>query len=197
MRKNKALDDYSCVPCNSGCVETSLHVSFECSFGLLFCAFDHLSGLKINFHKSQLFCYDTAKERELEYSEIFGCNKGHYPFKYLGIPIHHRKLSNEDWNDIIERFKKRVSGWKGKILSVGGRLVLINSILTSLTMFIVGVSRPGVPGPTSELSPRAPAQMGRRETEREGGGSRRETGVRGGNPAAFVFVPRSGRVRLQ
>jgi hypothetical protein len=55
----------------------------------------------------------------------------------------------------------------------------------------------GVPGPTSKLSPRAPAQMGRRETEREGGGSRRETGVRGGNPAAFVFVPRPGRVRLQ
>jgi hypothetical protein len=27
----------------------------------------------------------------------------------------------------------------------------------------------GVPGPTSELSPRAPAQMSRREAEREGG----------------------------
>jgi hypothetical protein len=27
----------------------------------------------------------------------------------------------------------------------------------------------GVPGPTSEMSPRAPAQMGRREAEREGG----------------------------
>jgi hypothetical protein len=53
----------------------------------------------------------------------------------------------------------------------------------------------GVPGPTSEMSPRAPAQMGRRETEREGG--RQETGVRGGNPTAFVFVPRPGRVRLQ
>jgi hypothetical protein len=34
----------------------------------------------------------------------------------------------------------------------------------------------GVPGPTSKLSPRAPAQMGRRETEREGG----KTGVGGG-----------------
>jgi hypothetical protein len=55
----------------------------------------------------------------------------------------------------------------------------------------------GVPGPTSKLSSRAPTQMGRRETEREGGkGSRRETGVTGGNPAAFVFVPRPGRVRL-
>jgi hypothetical protein len=47
---------------------------------------------------------------------------------------------------------------------------------------VVSVSNPGVPGPTSKLSPRAPAQMGRRETEREGGGSRRETGVRGGIP---------------
>jgi hypothetical protein len=27
----------------------------------------------------------------------------------------------------------------------------------------------GVPKPTSEMSPRAPAQMGRREAEREGG----------------------------
>jgi hypothetical protein len=49
----------------------------------------------------------------------------------------------------------------------------------------------GVLGPTSELSPRAPAQMGRRETEREGDRRKR------GNPAAFVFVPRPGRVRLQ
>jgi hypothetical protein len=56
--------------------------------------------------------------------------------------MHHKKLSNEDWNDIIERFKKRVSGWKGKILSVGGRLVLINSILTSLTMFLLSFEIP-------------------------------------------------------
>jgi hypothetical protein len=56
----------------------------------------------------------------------------------------------------------------------------------------------GVPGPTSEMSLRAPAQMGRRETEREGG-KKGAAGAkeRGGNPAAFVFVPRPGRVRLQ
>jgi hypothetical protein len=51
-------------------------------------------------------------------------------------------------------------------------LWLIKRILDS-----VGVLRPGVPGPTSEMSPRAPAQMGRREAEREGGkkGGRRRT----------------------
>jgi hypothetical protein len=55
----------------------------------------------------------------------------------------------------------------------------------------------GVPGPTSELSPRAPAQMGRREAEREGGraaGGRQAWEV---EPAAFVLAPRLGRVRLQ
>ena len=29
---------------------------------LLLCAFEQLSGLKINFHKSEIFCYGAAKE---------------------------------------------------------------------------------------------------------------------------------------
>jgi hypothetical protein len=41
-----------------------------------------------------------------------------------------------------------------------------------------------VPGPTSKLSPRVPAQMGRSETEHKGGGGR-ETAK--GKPAAFVL----------
>jgi hypothetical protein len=55
----------------------------------------------------------------------------------------------------------------------------------------------GVPGPTSKLSPRAPAQMGRRETEREGGRQPEGDGRERWNPVAFVFVLRPGRVRLQ
>jgi hypothetical protein len=53
----------------------------------------------------------------------------------------------------------------------------------------------GVPGPTSKLSSRAPAQMGRRETEHEGGkleGDRRKGETRG-----LRVVLRPGRVRLQ
>jgi hypothetical protein len=55
----------------------------------------------------------------------------------------------------------------------------------------------GVPGPTSKLSPRAPAQMGRRETEREGGRSRRETGVKGETRGLRVCpAPRSGALAV-
>jgi hypothetical protein len=44
-----------------------------------------------------------------------------------------------------------------------------------ILMYLSAFRDRGVPGPTSEMSSRAPAQMGRREAEREGGkkGSRR------------------------
>ena len=73
---------------------------------------------------------------EQQYSQLFGCQSGKYPFIYLGIPMHFRKLSNADWR-IVEKFEKKLSRWKGKHMSVGGRLVLINSVLTSLAMFML------------------------------------------------------------
>jgi hypothetical protein len=43
--------------------------------------------------------------------------------------MHVRKLSNKDWKVTEDRIEKRLSGQEGKLLSVGGRLVLINSVL--------------------------------------------------------------------
>ena len=54
---------------------------------------------------------------------------------------------------------------------------------------LVGVSTRGVPGPTSKLSLRVPAQMGRRETEHKGENSK-------GKPRPYVVL-RPGRMRLQ
>jgi hypothetical protein len=53
--------------------------------------------------------------------------------------MHHKKLSNSDWLIIEERFqkKKKLCSWKEKLLSVGGQLILINSVLTSLTMYML------------------------------------------------------------
>jgi hypothetical protein len=38
---------------------------------------------------------------------------------------------------VENRIEKRLNGWKGQMLSVGARVVLINSVLTSLPMFIM------------------------------------------------------------
>jgi len=103
----------------------------------ILCAFEQLLGLKINFHKSEIFFFDEVKNYESQYMELFGCNPGTFPICYLGIPIHYRKLSNNDWMKIQERFEKRLSSWKVKNLSTGGRLTLINSVLSNLPMYMM------------------------------------------------------------
>jgi hypothetical protein len=47
-------------------------------------------------------------------------------------------------------------------------LLYVLDIKILMLMLFVGVSTRGVPGPTSKLSLRVPAQMGRREMERKG-----------------------------
>jgi hypothetical protein len=55
----------------------------------------------------------------------------------LRISMHYRKLSNKDWEQIEERIKNKLSSWKEKYLSVEGRLVLVNYVLSSLPIFII------------------------------------------------------------
>ena len=53
---------------------------------LVLCLSEQLSGLKINFNKSELFCIGRAKEEQEAYKELFVCELGSLPFTYLGIP---------------------------------------------------------------------------------------------------------------
>jgi len=50
---------------------------------------------------------------------------------YLGLPIG----GNAFWEPIIDRIKARLSGWKSKHLSLGGRLVLLMFVLSSLPIY--------------------------------------------------------------
>jgi hypothetical protein len=104
---------------------------------LLLTTFEQMSRLQINFHKSELFCYELAKEYELQFAHLFSCGIGTLPFKYLGIPMIHRRLRNSNYQGVIDRFEKRLSTWKAKFLSSGGRLVLLNSVLSSLPIFMM------------------------------------------------------------
>jgi hypothetical protein len=104
---------------------------------LLLCAFVQVSGLKINFHKTELFCFGNAQDHLDQYAEQFGCKSGDFPIRYLGIPIHFRKLRNAEWRKVKERFERRLGSWKGKHLSIGEHLTLINLVLSSLPMYMM------------------------------------------------------------
>ena len=52
---------------------------------LIFTTFEQLSGLKINYHKSELYCFGDAKQEQDNYMGIFRCQVAETPFTYLGI----------------------------------------------------------------------------------------------------------------
>jgi hypothetical protein len=47
------------------------------------------------------------------------------------------KNQNSNLREIEERVEKRLANLKGKLISIGGRLTLINSILSSLPIYMM------------------------------------------------------------
>jgi hypothetical protein len=43
---------------------------------LILSSFEQLFGLKINFHKSELFCFGEAQDVVNAYTDLFGCGQG-------------------------------------------------------------------------------------------------------------------------
>jgi hypothetical protein len=93
---------------------------------LIFTAFKQLSGLKINFYKSELFCFSEAQDEAALYAKLFSYEQGQFPSRYLGISFHYWRITIAEWKLVEERLQKRLNSWKGKLLSLGGRLVLTN-----------------------------------------------------------------------
>ena len=48
---------------------------------LVLCLFKQLSGLKINFHKSKVFCFGRAKDEQEAYKQLLGCELGSLPLR--------------------------------------------------------------------------------------------------------------------
>ncbi|XP_071700079.1 uncharacterized protein [Rutidosis leptorrhynchoides] len=64
-----------------------------------------------------------------------GCSKGMFPFIYLGLPIGVNMNSLSNCKLLEDRFIKKLSGWKVSLLSFGGRLTLLKSVLGSLGVY--------------------------------------------------------------
>jgi hypothetical protein len=68
-------------------------------------------------------------------ANALNCKEGGFPFTYLGFPMADRALTMSDWEGLIGSLGHRVDPWQGRFMSSAARLTLINSCLTSLTIF--------------------------------------------------------------
>jgi hypothetical protein len=104
---------------------------------ILYC-FEWLSGLKINYHKSEAYIFEKREDEEVRIVKVLNCRLGMLPMTYLGIPISDCKMGKVALWGVSEKVAKRIPPWKGKFMSSGGRLILTNSSLSSLPIYTMG-----------------------------------------------------------
>ncbi|GJZ52128.1 reverse transcriptase domain, reverse transcriptase zinc-binding domain protein [Tanacetum coccineum] len=97
------------------------------------------SGPKINIHKSNVYGVGVSSNEVEIMASYTGCEASFFPFTYLDLLIGSNMRRIANWQPLIDRFKARLSGWKANLLSIGGRLTLIKSVLGSLGNYYLSI----------------------------------------------------------
>lgn len=94
------------------------------------------TSLHVNFSKSFLVPINISDSRTLHLANTFGCKVGSMPFTYLGLPLGTTKPTLQEFSPLLTRIERRLSGIS-KFLSYNGRLIMVNSVLSTLPTFYV------------------------------------------------------------
>jgi hypothetical protein len=74
---------------------------------LLFC-FEEMSGLRINYNKSEVFVVGGDGQHAEAFAQAFNCKSDHFPMKYLGIPIDKDRISKKTLSEPANKVERRL-----------------------------------------------------------------------------------------
>ncbi|KAL2225027.1 UNVERIFIED_CONTAM: hypothetical protein Sindi_3055600, partial [Sesamum indicum] len=97
--------------------------------------FAELSGLRLNVQKSHLIISRSAQNLKDQMLDILGFQEGHLPMRYLGLPLISSRLTISDCQPLISKIDARINGWEGISLSYAGRVQIIKSVLSALSLY--------------------------------------------------------------
>jgi hypothetical protein len=98
---------------------------------LLLYIFESMSGLKINFEKSEVLLVQSDDARLETYTELFNCQAGSWPIKYLDTPACARRTTVTEMKFVEEKIRQGMEGWMSSSMSIGGRVTKIDACLSN------------------------------------------------------------------
>jgi hypothetical protein len=95
------------------------------------------TGLRVNYHNSNIYPINVSKDRMINLASTFGCNIGSFPFTYLSLPMGTTRTKVDDFIPLIRRIERRLVS-TSSFLNQAGRLKMVNSVLSALPTFFGG-----------------------------------------------------------
>jgi hypothetical protein len=102
-----------------------------------------VSGLSINPSKSSVHHWGVSDSELLLLKATIPLSFKNLGdgFSYLGFHLKMGASSSGDWSWLVASFKKKIDFWCNKWLSLGGRLILVQSVLQSLAVYWMMLER--------------------------------------------------------
>lgn len=102
--------------------------------------YEKISWQKVNKVKSAVYLYKGVSQGVVVIAEVAkGILRKEFPFIYLGCPIFHMRKKKDFYQTIMNIINTKLQGWKEKMLSYGGRAVLIKHALQSIPIHCLSV----------------------------------------------------------
>jgi hypothetical protein len=133
MRSTEKLLADDTILCSKDDLETVQNMK------LLLCIYEKMFGLKINFSKSEVLMISHDDQKAMQLANVMNCSTGVWPIKYLEVPVARSRLHVSDWVSLVGKLMKRLEGWQGSPLSIGGRITLINACLSSIPTYCMSM----------------------------------------------------------
>lgn len=97
--------------------------------------FGECSRLKVNMSKTEIFPI-RMQQNDLQGLILnFPGKIGTFPRKYLGLPLHTRKLRRIEVQPLIDRIGARLPSWKGRFLSSARRETMVKTVLSAVPIY--------------------------------------------------------------
>ena len=101
--------------------------------------FSALSSLRHNRAKSTLVRFGLSTAKMGNCSQILTTPSVVLPIRYLGVPLVDCQLRLQDWHPVFEKVETRLGGWQARLMSCGGRLILLKAVLAAIPIFYMSI----------------------------------------------------------
>jgi hypothetical protein len=102
--------------------------------------FREASGLITNLKKTEFY---PIRCQDLDMESLLGDGQqiSEFPYSYLGLPLHYKKLPRSTIQPMVQKIVNRLPGWKRNLLAYPGRQLLVKMVISAMPTHFLTVHK--------------------------------------------------------